>query len=319
MDGPTEFGALVERGDASFEAGDRRAAGAFYTTALNLAKEGKPFDRQVAQAVLSRMVEIERGYETHLLDSLAKAGFPASEWHPRFARSLAMMTGREERPPSWERYPKQPTTYFYPDLAHAEFYDPTRWDWADAVRSATGTIRDEAKALIEDRSLFGAYVKAQADRPQGDVHGMLENDNWSTFELTRRGLPAEDRIARTPETWRAISSNAPQCKVPNRAPAVMFSLLEAGSRIPPHTGSLNARLICHLPLIVPGNGALRVGSTVREWHYGELLVFDDTIEHEAWNDAATDRLVLIFDIWHPDLEEVECAQIAALFEAVDTY
>ena len=82
---------------------------------------------------------------------------------------------------------------------------------------------------------------------------------------------------------------------------------------------LNPRLICHLPLIVPGDGALRVGSSTRALEKGKLMVFDDTIEHEAWNRAQTDRLVQIFDIWHPDLDEIEQAQIAALFDAVDSY
>lgn len=81
---------------------------------------------------------------------------------------------------------------------------------------------------------------------------------------------------------------------------------------------LNSRYICHLPLIVPGDGALRLGTQKREWRFGELIAFDDTIEHEAWNHSGKDRLVLLFDVWRPELEEIEQAQIAALFTAVDS-
>jgi aspartyl/asparaginyl beta-hydroxylase (cupin superfamily) len=82
---------------------------------------------------------------------------------------------------------------------------------------------------------------------------------------------------------------------------------------------LNARLICHLPLIVPPGCGFRVGNEVRQWEEGKLLIFDDTIEHEAWNDSNEDRVVLIFDIWRPELSEAERGAVAAMFEAVDAY
>jgi aspartyl/asparaginyl beta-hydroxylase (cupin superfamily) len=162
-------------------------------------------------------------------------------------------------------------------------------------------------------------VKSTADRPQGDVHGLLDNSDWSTFELTAQGIPIAERISLCPLTHRTIMENTPICDVPGRAPTIMFSLLKAGSHIPPHTGMMNARLICHLPLIIPGEGALRVGRQTRQWVPGELLAFDDTVEHEAWNKAPRDRLVLIFDIWRPEVTLVERAQINTLFAAVDSY
>jgi len=99
----------------------------------------------------------------------------------------------------------------------------------------------------------------------------------------------------------------------------MFSRLAARARIPPHHGMINTRLICHLPLVVPGNGALRVGNVTRAWTRGELLIFDDSFEHEAWNDADTDRVVLIFDVWRPELSQLDRDAVNALFETVDAY
>ena len=95
----------------------------------------------------------------------------------------------------------------------------------------------------------------------------------------------------------------------------MFSLLRAGARIAPHTGTHNTRLICHLPLIVPPGCGFRVGSEVREWEEGKLLVFDDSIEHEAWNDSAELRVVFICDLWPAALPPAERAAVSRLIPA----
>ena len=316
---PPNFASLVAEGDARLDAGDHRAASAYYTAALKQAEAGAPYDRPTAQRALRRLQDIEQGYVRHLHASLERQGFPQSEWHPRVAKSIAMMTGQIQREDTGEQYLRMPTTYFYPDLLYAEYYDTAGWSWVKGVEAHTEQIVSEAKALMDGGDTFAAYMKRVEDRPQGNSHGLLENDDWSTFDLIDSGKPIADRVGLCPYTYRAITDFAPQCRIPKRAPTIMFSLLKAGALIPPHTGMLNPRLICHLPLIVPGEGALRVGSSTRAWERGKLMVFDDTIEHEAWNRAQTDRLVLIFDIWHPDLEEIEQAQIAALFDAVDSY
>ena len=82
---------------------------------------------------------------------------------------------------------------------------------------------------------------------------------------------------------------------------------------------MNARLICHLPLVVPPGCGFRVGGETREWREGELLIFDDTVEHEAWNEGSSERIILIFDVWRPEIDSEERRAITALFEAVDNY
>jgi aspartyl/asparaginyl beta-hydroxylase (cupin superfamily) len=99
----------------------------------------------------------------------------------------------------------------------------------------------------------------------------------------------------------------------------MLSLLRPGARIPPHTGMINCRYICHLPLVVPPDCGFRVGDRTIEWQEGKVIIFDDTVQHEAWNNSDRNRLVLIFDIWRPELDESEHAQITTLFHAVDSY
>jgi aspartyl/asparaginyl beta-hydroxylase (cupin superfamily) len=97
----------------------------------------------------------------------------------------------------------------------------------------------------------------------------------------------------------------------------MFSLLAPGTHIPPHNGVSNARLVCHLPLIVPPGCWFRVGAERREWAAGKPWVFDDTIEHEAMNSSEELRVLLIIDTWHPDLSPAERAAVSAIVAATD--
>jgi aspartyl/asparaginyl beta-hydroxylase (cupin superfamily) len=83
---------------------------------------------------------------------------------------------------------------------------------------------------------------------------------------------------------------------------------------------VNTRLICHLPLIVPENcGAIRVGNEARHWVEGEMLIFDDSMQHEAWNDSDRERVVLLFDIWRPELSEEERALVTTVLTAARSY
>jgi len=82
---------------------------------------------------------------------------------------------------------------------------------------------------------------------------------------------------------------------------------------------LNTRLICHVPLIAPPGCTLRVGSETREWQEGKALIFDDSFEHEAWNRGTSTRIVLLFEIWRPEIGESERAELVTLFEAIDLF
>mgnify|MGYP006172403729 CR=1 FL=1 len=159
-------------------------------------------------------------------------------------------------------------------------------------------------------------MRAREDRPSYDFHGLRDNPAWSTLYLWEDGGSVEANAARFPRTLAALA-DAPLTRITTRAPSILFSLLKAGARIAPHHGMINARLICHLPLIVPVGCGFRCGNEEREWEPGRLLIFDDTIEHEAWNESGEDRVVLIFDVWRPELTDEERASVAAMFEAID--
>jgi aspartyl/asparaginyl beta-hydroxylase (cupin superfamily) len=94
-------------------------------------------------------------------------------------------------------------------------------------------------------------------------------------------------------------------------------LLRPRKRIPPHTGVTNTRAIVHLPLIVPPGCGFRVGGETREWHEGKAFAFDDTIEHEAWNDSDALRVILILDVWNPHMTEREKELLAEFYQVGD--
>ena len=99
----------------------------------------------------------------------------------------------------------------------------------------------------------------------------------------------------------------------------IISVLKPGTHIPPHTGMLNTRLICHIPLIVEEGCRLRVGAETRDVVAGKAMIFDDSIEHEAWNNSDQTRAVLLFEIWRPELSGQERTALTAMYEAIGAY
>lgn len=313
----TDSSAILAKADHLMLAGDLRAAGAWYRAVLNLAQEGRAVsfgERARAETAVQWIGQRQREM---LVEGLDRAGLTRTERHPRFQKSLEIMLGQRNRTSEGGKFPQLPQTYFYPDLPYVRFADPADYPWRAALEAQTGAILAEALDLLADQQAFTPYAKLQEGRPQGDVHGLLGNADWSTWELTDRGMPLPDRIARTPQTHAALDGSVPLCRIANRAPTPMFSLLRPHSRIPAHSGMINARFICHLPLVVPAGCGFRVGDEIREWSVGELMVFDDSVEHEAWNDSDHDRLVLIFDVWRPEITPQEQLQIDTLFRIVD--
>jgi aspartyl/asparaginyl beta-hydroxylase (cupin superfamily) len=172
-------------------------------------------------------------------------------------------------------------------------------------------------AVLQSEDAFEPYVKQATDRPPSSQLGLAGNRAWTACFLIKDGTPTA-AAGRCPKTLEALA-DAPLPRIRNHSPFVLFSRLTPGARIPPHTGMINTRLICHLALIAPPNCHLRVGNETRPWEEGKAWVFDDTIEHEAWNGSSQDRTVLIFDIWRPDLSLEEREAFAALCEVVEDY
>ena len=214
-------------------------------------------------------------------------------------------------------YTNQCAGLHYPFLPADEFFDRDHFPWMKRLEAHTDVIRDELLAVLaEGAQGMRPYVRQDAGTPENKWTGLDQSLDWGALFLWEYGKPHEDALARCPATAAAIKA-IPKAEIPGRAPSVFFSLLKPRTRIPPHTGVTNTRTIVHLPLIVPPNCGFRVGGTTREWQLGRAFAFDDTIEHEAWNDSDELRAVLIFDVWNPHLDETERRMVSRFFELAD--
>ncbi len=311
---PRNLLALIQRADCFAAAGDARSASAFYLMALRSAPQSG-----VPRATADELARARRicdryaaDYRDHLLQSLAAKGFDPRKSSGRFAQSVDIVLGNKRI------FLQEPKYYYFPGLPQIQFYERSQFPWFDDVEAATDDIRSELMAVLDEPDAFAPYVQGHANRPRNEQMGLLNNPAWSAYFIWKNGDPVEGHVARFPKTMHALR-NAPLAHVQYRSPSVLFSLLRPGAHIPPHNGLINTRLVCHLPLIVPGKCRFRVGNDVREWVQGKGWAFDDTIEHEAWNDSAETRVILLFDVWRPELTEEERGLVVALFEAIDAH
>lgn len=308
---PQSVRGLIMKGECRMRAGDNGGARQFLRTAIATAEITQLPPDILPEVERARVVLKQLDDQAHAKREalLASRGEPPDSWSPRFRQSLEIAAGRRKL------YFQRPTVFTFAGLPQVQYYDPTEFAWTPAVEAATDDIRAELKALLEQRGTddFRPYMQDEPGVVRLDTNKeLVDNKEWSALFLVENGQPDRALIERCPKTWEAVSK-APLPRIPGWGPTIMFSLLKAGARINAHTGMFNTRLVCHLPLIVPPGCRFRVGNEVREWEEGKLLIFDDTIEHEAWNDGTEDRVVLIFDIWRPELSEQERRELTALF------
>jgi aspartyl/asparaginyl beta-hydroxylase (cupin superfamily) len=212
-------------------------------------------------------------------------------------------------------YHSEPSDYHYPGLPEIEFYECSLFAWLASLESLTEEItREFHKCVSAERNELVPYVKYAEGQPVRQWAELNNSLDWSAIHLIRNGKPVAINVQHCPKTM-ALLASLPQPHIVGASPNAMFSLLAPGAKIPPHTGVANTRLICHLPIVVPGDCWFRVGSERRIWQHGKAWVFDDTIEHEAANESASLRVVLIFDVWHPALSADERAGVSAIVGA----
>ena len=309
---PRNLRALLFKADHVSEAGDSRAAASFYLAAVKAASTAGSLPDDLRQAVERAQTICDRQageLETTLRAVLAREKVEDAE-SGRFAESLDILFGRKQI------YMQEPRYYYFPRLPQIQFYDRQAFPWLDRVEAATADIRSELMGVLREQSAFKPYVQGDTMRPQKDQAGMVNNPDWSAFYLWKDGAVVAENAARCPKTMAALA-DLPLAQVDRRSPSILFSQLRPGARIPPHNGFVNTRLICHLPLIVPPKCGFRVGNETREWVEGKAWLFDDTIEHEAWNLSDQTRVILLFDVWRPELTDSERRQVRAMFESID--
>jgi aspartyl/asparaginyl beta-hydroxylase (cupin superfamily) len=236
--------------------------------------------------------------------------FLARELHDRLAalpgalaerwREAASIMARKSKP-----YRSESNQLCVPRLPAVPFFERSEFPFLAALEAKTDVIRAElAAALASQRDRFTPYIQIEAGRPVDQWRELNHSQRWGTLHLWRGGKPVPENVEICPETARALAE-LPLVDIEGLCPNAMFSALAPRTHIPPHNGETNARVVGHLPLVVPDGCWYRVGFEERRWKVGEVLIFDDTIEHEARNDSDELRVVLIFDLWNPLLTAAE--------------
>ncbi len=314
---PRNLRALLQAASLQENQGNARGAAATYRTALQSIPRGveppqglMPALQHAREAVAANDRALEAFLEERLTAMRAKyADIPLG----RFDRCLATLLRKNPI------YRQQPTFMYFPNLPVIEFHERDDFPWLDSIEAATDDIRAELVNVLEDgASKLQPYISLPETSPVDQWRELNNSRRWSVFFLWREGVAVKENLARCPRTAAALAA-WPPCDVPGYSPSAVFSILDARTRIPPHTGVSNTRLIVHLPLIVPPGCGIRVGAVRREWIPGKAFVFDDTIEHEAWNDSDVPRAVLIFDIWSPFVREAEREMVRSATVAVGEY
>jgi aspartyl/asparaginyl beta-hydroxylase (cupin superfamily) len=208
-----------------------------------------------------------------------------------------------------------PTHFHYPGLVEREFHPRRLFPWIEHLEAMTEGVAAELKSVMAaERAELVPYIQYAEHQPLAQWRPLNRNPDWTAIHLWQNGRRIDANADQCPNTMSFLEGVG-QPSIRGACPNAMFSLLAPHTAIPPHVGVNNARLVCHLPLIVPEGCWFRVGAETREWRPGEAFVFDDTIEHEALNPTDQLRVVFIFDVWHPDLGDVEREAVTALIEA----
>ncbi len=174
-------------------------------------------------------------------------------------------------------------------VATGPVLDPCDFAWTAMLREDWQAIRDEATAVALRGEASPSLATISPDHRR-----IAEVDKWRSFFLWGYGYPIEDNIACCPTTKRVVEA------IPGLNSA-FFSILAPGTHIPPHRGVTKGLITCHLGLIVPRDGdvRMRVNDQIVRWAEGETLVFDDTYNHEVWNDTDGTRVVLLVQFERP--------------------
>jgi aspartate beta-hydroxylase len=306
---PYCYPALLARGALLERTGQRREAARTYRDALKIV----PSDDRLSPD-LRAMAERARAAVHENIEALdafleKKLGPMRRDAQPRIDEAKDAMIGKKQI------YVSEASLFRVPRLPAIPFFDRDLFPWLAEFEAQTASIREELVNLLQTKKEgFHPYMQYPEGVPLNQWAELNNNMRWKSLDLWKDGKRVEEHAALCPRTMAALE-NVPLSFIPDVAPCALFSALEPHTHIPAHAGVTNARSLVHLPLILPGPARFRVGNEIREWKLGQAWVFDDTLEHEAWNDADQLRVIMIVDVWNPYLSEGERELIAAAISA----
>ena len=314
---PRHLFALLQKGSLLEREGKPKAAAQVFHNALvtippgtQLPESLRPAIQRAMNSVRENLSALETFLAGRLQGTRAQHGAAPVE---RFDHSLAAFVGRSRI------YHPEPSFFHFAKLPALEFYPRNDFPWLDDIEAGTAEIRSEfERVMAEDAGKLEPYIAYPDGVPLDQWKELNHSRRWSAFFLWRDGKAVPEHQERCPKTVELLK-RMPLADVPGYAPTAFFSILDARSHIPAHSGVTNTRLIVHLPLVIPGRCRFRVGSQTREWQTGRAWVFDDTMEHEAWNDSEVPRAILIFDIWNHLMSAAECDLVRTAVAGIGDY
>lgn len=223
----------------------------------------------------------------------------------RVEETLLINTGRKALPPLPDL--QRPALFYFPGLGTQGWYSASAYE---ELASLTRLLREATPMLREEfltRAHHGETLAYEAQMPGRFPN--IRSQDWGSLYLLKDGLKNETNCAACPRSAALMESLYPHF---SPGGAFFFSVVGPGAKIPPHHDTMNLKLTCHLPLIVPPDCRIRVDGETREWVEAESLFFDDTFLHEVWNHSDKPRVCLLLDIWHPGLTALEREVISAL-------
>lgn len=305
---PNELIALTLKATLHDQLGEIGRAAEVYRAVVRLADEENNLNPTLADQVVRARAFLDN-FGKRLgttLKSMSDVDPVHQEKADRFLENV-----HERRPV----YHQDPTHYRYPGLADIEYFDHAYPDLINRLRQAWPDIRAEYEALAAAHAdRLCPYVDFAPGQPMGQWAPLNRSPDWNVFHLIRYGELDPHNARLCPRTLEAMAGPH-QADVPGIAPNLLFSILAPKTRIPPHTGVGNFRTLLHLPLIVPEGCGFRVGADTRTWVEGCPWIFDDTIEHEAWNESDHYRIIMIADLWRPELDHQDRAIVRNFIRA----
>lgn len=290
----------------------REATGALHASerAYRVACEFAPVDLSF-QPALAKQLERARSK----VAAVARWRRRLFEWEPK---GIGLTSDEERRLRQFrsnildnlDAGPTAPPLFLIPGIRSRRYFDQSDFAGIAEVAAAADAMREEFLALIESP---GLNVTADASGNHDAESTSPAGGKWSMIPLVRNGAVVEQFASRCPITV-SVAKALDQPKLGLISPNLYFSILEPGSRIPPHIGITSARAIVHFPLIVPVGCGFRVGGETRQWEAGKAMVFDDMTMHEAWNDSSSMRVVVIADLWRPELGPAMRREVEALMD-----
>ena len=238
----------------------------------------------------------------------------------RVEHALAMYL--EQLPTSYADPRQKPTFLYFPGLPTTPWFDRDLFPWYDELESRWSMIRDELLCVMGANDQLEPFLESPVNIQGfpfvGSTGASDAAPQWDAYFFHRHGVRYDEHCKQCPTTAAALDA-VPIVRIRDHAPECLYSVLGPGAYILPHRGVTNTRTVTHLPLIVPGNGALCVAGEARAWREGRCFSFDDTFLHEAWNHSTQTRVVLLLDSWNPHMTAVEQLAIAELVAAIGDF